>query len=107
MIRSAPSPRWPARARLTRVLAAFAIAATSAQADAAPSTDTALSRYSASGAAVTLNRSTDGRFAGGGDARYTPTAASSDGRFSLKSTRTPDGGCDAFPDALFANGFES
>ncbi len=103
-----PSARWPARTWLRHALAAFTIAiAASADASATSHIDANLSRYAVSGATLALNRSSDGRFAGGGDARYTPTATSSNGRFRLKSTRTPNAGCEAFPDALFANGFES
>jgi hypothetical protein len=90
------------------VLAALAIAqAASAHADTVAPTEAPFSRFSVSGSVITLNRSTDGRFAGGGDAHYTPTAISRDGRFSLKSTHSPDGGCETSPDALFGNGFES
>ena len=103
-----PSARWPARTRLRDTLAAFTIAvAASTDASAASPIDANVSRYSVSGATAIVNRSSDGRFAVSGNARYTPTTTSSDGRFSLKSTHSPKAGCEAFPDALFANGFES
>jgi hypothetical protein len=90
------------------MLTAFAIAlAASTDASATSPIDARVSRYSISGTTEILNSSSDGRFAGGGDARFTPTATSNDGRFSLKSTHTPNAGCEAFPDALFVNGFES
>ncbi len=113
MIRSIPSPAGPARARLTIVfpcrlparllLAAITFAAVSAHAGDAPSMRAEPARYSNNGVVVAPHRSSDGRFAGSGDARFTPTTLSNDGRFSLKSTNAD---CTALPDALFANGFE-
>ncbi len=133
MIRSIPSPAGPARARAAIVfpcrlparlvfpcrlparlvfpcrlparllLAAITFAAVSAQAGDAPSMRAEPARYSNSGVVVAPHRSSDGRFAGSGDARFTPTTVSSDGRFSLKSTNAD---CTGLPDALFANGFE-
>jgi hypothetical protein len=54
-----------------------------------------------------LALSTDGRFAIEAEARFTPEANSADGRFALKAVNVPAGGCEAFPDPLFSNGFEA
>jgi len=53
-----------------------------------------------------LGRSADGRFVASGQVNVTPAAASAGGRFVLKATNTPSGGCPATTDAVFANGFE-
>jgi hypothetical protein len=113
MIRSIPSPAGPARARLAFVfpcrlparllLAAITFAAVSAHAGNAPSVGPEPARYSTSGVVAAPHRSSDGRFTASGDARFTATTLSNDGRFSLKSTNAD---CAALPDALFANGFE-
>lgn len=63
-------------------------------------------RFTASGELVPMLRSSDGRFAIGGSARFAPQAQSSDGRFTIKSTFVPTGNCQPIPDAVFANGFE-
>lgn len=47
-----------------------------------------------------------GRFEIEAIARYTPEEKSADGRFALKAVNVPEGGCEAFPDPLFSNGFE-
>jgi hypothetical protein len=40
-------------------------------------------------------------------AELQPLAVSTDGRFTLKAVNAPQGGCDPFPDPLFADGFEA
>ena len=108
MNRPAPPPApWSAPTRLLRVLAAVALVVGFAQANAAPTADALASRYSLSGHATARNHSADHRFAGSGEAHYTPAMTSNNGRFNLKSTRTVDVGCDAFPVPIFADGFES
>jgi hypothetical protein len=52
-------------------------------------------------------RSDGGRFALTADLRVVPVATSEDGRFALKAVNVPDVGCDPFPIAIFANGFEN
>jgi hypothetical protein len=52
-------------------------------------------------------RSDDGRFAMTASVRVVPAATSLDGRFALKAVNLPDVGCDPFPIAIFANGFEN
>jgi hypothetical protein len=49
----------------------------------------------------------DGRYALTASVRVVPTATSLDGRFGLKAVNVPDVGCDPFPIAIFANGFEN
>lgn len=53
-----------------------------------------------------LSVSADGRFAVDARARHAPETKSADGRFVLKAVHVPEGGCEAFPDPLFSNGFE-
>lgn len=67
----------------------------------------AAARFAAEGAVRAEGRSADGRFAGGGEARFVPQATSADGRFTLKATQAPDGNCAPVADPIFANGFES
>jgi hypothetical protein len=50
--------------------------------------------------------STCGRYAIDAMARYAPAAMSTDGRYTLRAINLPAGGCDPFPDELFADGFE-
>ena len=52
-------------------------------------------------------RSDDGRFTLSANVRVVPEATSLDGRFGLKAVNVPDVGCDPFPIAIFANGFEN
>jgi hypothetical protein len=63
-------------------------------------------RFDASAEVLPLGRSSDGRFTASGQVRVQPAASSADGRFVLKATKTPSGGCPPTTDALFANGFE-
>lgn len=51
--------------------------------------------------------SADGRFAVEAEARYTPAASTSGGRFTFKAVNTPSASCEPFPDDLFRDGFES
>jgi hypothetical protein len=109
MTRPIPSARGPTRLRTIRALAAFAIATAAvtplgaAENMNAANENKAVPRFSASAAVVPLNRSMDGRFAGGGDANYTPTTSSSAGRFSIETINSAGIGCDL----IFRNGFES
>jgi hypothetical protein len=48
-----------------------------------------------------------GRFALDAQARLAPEAKSANGRFTLKAVHVPAGGCNPFPDPLFADGFEN
>jgi hypothetical protein len=64
------------------------------------------SRYAVEAELRPLAVSACGRFAIEAEARYTPEAKSADGRFALKAVNVPEGGCEAFPDPLFSNGFE-
>lgn len=52
-------------------------------------------------------RSDDGRFALTAYVRVVPAATSLDGRFAVKAINVPDVGCEPFPIAIFANGFEN
>lgn len=63
-------------------------------------------RFSASAEVQPLGRSADGRFSASGEVTVQPAAASAGGRFVLKATKAPSGGCPPTTDALFANGFE-
>jgi hypothetical protein len=64
-------------------------------------------RYALEAELQALAVSTDGRFALAARARYVPEQTSADGRFTLKAVNAPQGGCDPFPDPLFADGFEA
>jgi hypothetical protein len=64
-------------------------------------------RYAVKAELQPLAVSSDGRFALAASARYLPEQTSADGRFTLKAVNAPQGGCDSFPDPLFANGFEA
>jgi hypothetical protein len=64
-------------------------------------------RYTVKAELRPLALSADGRFALDAAARYTPQFESADGRFALKSVNAPEGGCEAFADPLFSNGFEN
>ena len=66
----------------------------------------ASSRYVIEAELRPLALSADGRFGLDATARYAPEAKSDDGRFVLKAVNVPAGGCEASPDAIFANGFE-
>jgi hypothetical protein len=109
MTRPIPSARGPTRLRLIRVLAALAIATAGVTPLCAAENTNVTNenkvgpRFSASGAVMPLNRSMDGRFAGGGDANYTPTTSSSAGRFSIETISSAGIGCDR----IFRDGFES
>jgi hypothetical protein len=109
MTRPTPSARGPTRLRLIRALTAVAIATaaitpvSAAQNANVTNANKVGPRFSVSGAVMPLNRSMDGRFAGGGDANYTPTTSSSAGRFSIETISSAGIGCDL----IFRNGFES
>jgi hypothetical protein len=64
-------------------------------------------RYTVEAELRPLALSADGRFGLDATARYTAQAKSADGRFVLKAVNVPEGGCEAFADPVFANGFES
>jgi hypothetical protein len=81
------------------IAALFALAPTAFASDAS-------SRYAVEAELRPLAVSACGRFAIEAEARYTPEAKSADGRFVLKAVNVPEGGCEAFPDPLFSNGFE-
>lgn len=91
-----------ARAATAALLMGVAFGA-SPRADAAEGA----ARFIAEGVVHPQGRSADGRFSGGGEARFVPQAASADGRFALKATQSPEGGCAPVADPIFANGFES
>jgi hypothetical protein len=88
--------RW---ARRIAIAALCALAPTAFASDAS-------SRYAVEAELRPLAVSACGRFAIEATARYTPQAKSADGRFVLKAVNVPEGGCEAFPDPLFSNGFE-
>jgi len=88
--------------RSVSAMALCLIAGFSATAHAAADT-----RFALDAEVRPLAISADGRFALDASARYSPEAKSADGRFALKAVNVPDGGCEAFPDPLFSNGFES
>lgn len=64
------------------------------------------SRFTSEAASREVSQSLDRRFTLDGTLRATEVAQSGDRRFALHSTNTPKVGCDAFPDPIFANGFE-
>lgn len=74
---------------------------------ASTSLPVAAERFAIEAELTPIATSSDGRFALDAEARYWPEATSADGRFALKATRVPEGGCEANPDPLFANGFEN
>lgn len=63
-------------------------------------------RYTGDAVSREVSQSLDRRFTLDGTLRAAEVAQSGDGRFALHSTNTPKVGCDAFPDPIFANGFE-
>jgi hypothetical protein len=83
----------------------LAVAALCALAPTAFASD-APARYAVEAEMRPLAVSACGRFAVEANARYTPEEKSADGRFALKAVHVPEGGCEAFPDPLFSNGFE-
>lgn len=97
MTRSIPS-RAAASAAIALALASAG--ATRADAPATPG------RFAVEGAIHAEGRSADGRFSGGGEARFVPQAAAADGRFALKATQAPAGACAPASDPIFRNGFE-
>lgn len=72
-----------------------------------PATGPSAERFRVSAQIRPQARSDDGRFALTASARVVPAATSLDGRFTLKAVNLPDVGCDPFPVAIFANGFEN
>jgi hypothetical protein len=63
-------------------------------------------RYAVDAELRPLALSADGRFAIAAEARFTPESKSADGRFALKAVNVPEGGCEAFADPVFIDGFE-
>jgi hypothetical protein len=76
-----------------------------AASEAAVSADSG--RFTSEAASREVSQSLDRRFTLDGKLRATEVPRSVDGRFALHSTNTPKVGCDAFPDPIFANGFEN
>lgn len=97
-VSSRPSWRGP---RIPSLVTAVLLAA-SGPAVAADS-----GRFTSEAASREVSQSLDRRFTLDGKLRAAEVARSIDGRFALHSTNTPKVGCDAFPDPLFANGFEN
>ena len=79
---------------LAALLAVPALAAETAQ------------RYTVEAELRPLALSADGRFGLDATAHYAPDAKSADGRYTLKAVNVPAGGCEAFVDPIFSNGFE-
>jgi hypothetical protein len=92
--------RWPAAIAALLLGAAIASPALATEQPAPPA------RFAVQAELRPMAVSSCGRFAIEATARYTPQAKSADGRFVLKAVNVPEGGCEAFPDPLFSNGFE-
>jgi hypothetical protein len=96
------------RARLQiRVVLAFATLLPMFAAASGPATGPGAERFRVSAQIRPQARSDDGRFALTASVRVVPAATSVDRRFALKAVNLPDVGCEPFPIAIFANGFES
>jgi hypothetical protein len=99
-------PTTQARAGARPIAAVLIISALAASASIPALADEA-PRYAVKAELQPLSVSTDGRFGLAASARYVPEQTSADGRFTLKAVNAPQGGCDPFPDPVFADGFEA
>jgi hypothetical protein len=100
-------PSLPGARRSLLRAATLALALLPPSPDLAVALDAAPGRFSAEAALRPLSASACGRFAIQASVRHATEARSADGRFALKVVNTPAVGCDAFPDPVFANGFEA
>lgn len=97
------NPSQPNRPRLPMLALCLSLTALPVTGDA---DDPGRDRFRIEGRLQAVTLSADGRFRLDAQARFDPTTASPDGRYALKAVHIPEGGCEAQPENLFANGFE-